>query len=161
MIAATLICLVIGIGDGDSLTVRCGAGHVHQPMRVRIAAIDAPERGQPYSQQSRKMLAALCHRQMVRITVSTTDHYGRAVADVQCRGQDAGRHMVRNGMAWVYTRYAHAHAYLRPLQQTAQAQRLGLWQATGSNKPPVPPWVWRARQAAYRERLIPQGLTRL
>lgn len=40
-------CLVVGISDGDTLTARCGRLGAYEEVKVRIAAIDAPERAQP------------------------------------------------------------------------------------------------------------------
>ena len=38
-----LLCLVVAIADGDTLTARCGAPGAYRQVHVRIAAIDAPE----------------------------------------------------------------------------------------------------------------------
>ncbi|MDO5653183.1 MAG: thermonuclease family protein [Brachymonas sp.] len=143
MIAAALLCLVVGISDGDSLTVRCGAPGDYQEHRVRIAAIDAPERGQTYSQRARQTLSALCYRQQATIVQTAVDDYGRVVGDVQCRGQDAGQHMVRTGMAWAFDRRPYTHRHLYDLQDAAKAARIGLWEAVDTDKPPIPPWRWR------------------
>ena len=43
MPVTTLLCLVIAISDGDTLTARCGQAGAYRPLKVRIAAIDAPE----------------------------------------------------------------------------------------------------------------------
>lgn len=43
MSIATLICLVVAISDGDTLTARCGAPGAYHQVKVRIAAIDAPD----------------------------------------------------------------------------------------------------------------------
>ena len=137
---ATLLCLVVGISDGDTLTVRCGAPGAYQQLTVRVAAIDAPEKAQPFGQVSRQHLAGLCHQQPARISPRTTDRYGRTVADVECAGRDVARAMVAEGMAWVFDRYAAAtDAHLRPLQAAAQASRAGLWR----DEHPTPPWEWR------------------
>ena len=43
---ATLLCLVVGISDGDTLSARCptqDAEHPYQQVKVRLAEIDAPE----------------------------------------------------------------------------------------------------------------------
>ena len=53
-------CLVVGISDGDTLTARCGRFGSYEEVKVRIAAIDAPERAQPYGQLSRQALSRLC-----------------------------------------------------------------------------------------------------
>ena len=135
---AVLLCLVVGVNDGDTLTVRCGPPAHNRPSRVRIAAIDAPERGQPYGKRARQALSALCHRQQVTVSPSGEDPYGRLVADVQCQGQDAGAHMVGVGLAWVYDRHAANHRHLYRLQHSAQEARRGLWAGR-----PVPPWRWR------------------
>jgi endonuclease YncB( thermonuclease family) len=37
--AALMLCTVVGISDGDTLTARCDA----QTIKVRLAEIDAPE----------------------------------------------------------------------------------------------------------------------
>ena len=136
--AAVLFCLVVGVNDGDTLTVRCGAPANGQPFRVRIAAIDAPERGQPYGKRARQALSALCHRQQAAIRPGGEDPYGRLVADVQCQGQDAGAYMVSAGLAWVYDRHAAGHHHLYRLQHSAQKARRELWGGR-----PVPPWKWR------------------
>lgn len=37
-----MLCLVVGISDGDTLTARCDG--VQQQVKVRLAEIDAPEK---------------------------------------------------------------------------------------------------------------------
>ena len=91
---------------GDTLTARYGAPGAYEQVKVRSAAIDAPEKAQPFGQRSRQSLAALCHMQQATIHPRSTDRYGRTVADVECRGQDVARHQVARGMAWVFERYA-------------------------------------------------------
>ncbi|WP_313075805.1 hypothetical protein [Melaminivora sp.] len=62
MISTTLICLVVGISDGDTLTARCptqDAAHPYQQVNVRLAGIDAPEKRQPLGERSRQHLAGI------------------------------------------------------------------------------------------------------
>ena len=142
MLSSALLCLVVGIQDGDTLTARCptqDAAHPYQQVKVRIHAIDAPERKQPYGDQSRKSLSDLCFQQEANINQQDTDRYGRVVASVKCRGKDVAQHQVITGMAWVYTRYARGRDDLPPLEQQARQARTGLWADTQ----PVPPWDWR------------------
>lgn len=141
MVASALLCFVIGITDGDTIKARCGAPGAYQQVTVRIAAIDAPERRQPFGEVSRQHLAALCFEQQARITPRTKDRYGRLVADVSCQGRDAGADMVASGMAWVFERYAQPalDGELFLGQSNARAAGVGLWRDID----PVPPWMWR------------------
>ncbi len=139
MISAVLVCLVVGISDGDTLTARCGQAGQYQHRQVRIHAIDAPERSQPFGQRSRQSLAALCWQVNARIQQMDTDRFGRAVGQVECRGRDAAARQVASGMAWAFTRYAQGRADLTELEARARAARKGLW----ADAAPVPPWEWR------------------
>lgn len=132
--------MVVGITDGDTIKARCGEPGAYQQVTARLAAIDAPERRQPFGDVSRQHLAALCFEQPARITPRTKDRYGRMVADVTCQGRDAGADMVASGMAWVFERYATpGDAHLRGLQTDARAARAGLW----ADPAPIEPWAWR------------------
>lgn len=143
-----LICLIVGVADGDTLTARCGEPGVYEQVKIRLAAIDAPERGQPFGRASRRELADLCRGQQVTIRVRDHDRYGRAVADVTCRGQDASSAQVRSGLAWVYDKYATQHNHLYPLQEVARKTRSGLWRDLDTKQPPVAPWEWRKNKRA-------------
>lgn len=46
--AAVLLCLVIGVSDGDTITARCETPQGTQNIKVRMAEIDAPEKAQPW-----------------------------------------------------------------------------------------------------------------
>ncbi len=143
--AASRTCLVVGISDGDTLTARCGRIGSYEEVRVRIAAIDAPESAQPYGRRSRQALSRLCYFERAVITERDTDRYGRTVADVNCDGHDVAASMVGEGWAWVYDFHGSAARHggrLQDLQREARAQRLGLW----AGARPTPPWKWRQRQ---------------
>lgn len=137
------MCLVVGVSDGDTLTARCDAPAATHPvkLKVRIAAIDAPERGQAFGDRSRKNLVQLCLRQRARLEPLYRDTYGRTVANVRCRTEDVGQAQVQAGMAWVYTAFAHQHPALLPLEMRARADRSGLW----SQPRPLAPWFYRHR----------------
>ncbi|MBT2324602.1 thermonuclease family protein [Variovorax paradoxus] len=93
-------------------------------------------------QRSKQELSGLCHMEQAQISPSDIDRYGRTVADVRCRGKDAGRHQVAAGLARVYERDAtRDDGALFKLQYTARAQRLGIW----TEVDPVP-WEWRRAQ---------------
>lgn len=135
MIEAALLCLVVGISDGDTIKVRCP----DQPqMAVRLAEIDAPEKAQPFGQRSKSLLSTLCFRKPAEVRPSSRDRYGRTIARVTCAGTDANVAMVRAGMAWAYTRYL-TDPRIQALEFVARRERLGLW----ADAHPVPPWEWR------------------
>ncbi|SFP17592.1 thermonuclease family protein [Variovorax sp. 770b2] len=148
--AAPRTCLVVGVTDGDTLTARCGHIGSYEQVKVRIAAIDAPEKKQPYGQRSRQALSRLCHAEKAVITERDTDRYGRTVADVSCNGEDAGSRMVSEGWAWVYDYNKIATKRgggLFKLQDSARSRHLGLW----ADAKPVAPWDWRKQQRESRE----------
>lgn len=138
MIAA-LLCLVVAIADGDTLTARCGQPGQYEQVKVRLAGIDAPEKAQPFGQRSRQHLAELCFQQQAVITPRSKDRYGRTVADVECQGKDAGQAQVQAGMAWYYVKYGKGYEVLAGAEAEAKRARRGLW----VDPEPVPPWEWR------------------
>ena len=149
MTIAALLCLVIAVSDGDTLTARCGAAHAPLQLKGRIAAIDAPESRQAFGPQARKNLVQLCLRQRARIQVLEKDRYGRNVANVRCGDTDVASAQVRAGLAWVYTPYARQHPHLVPLQRQARASHIGLW----SQRRPLAPWSYRQRYGtSYKQR---------
>ncbi|QEA13818.1 thermonuclease family protein [Comamonas flocculans] len=142
--AALTLCMVMTVGDGDSLTVRCAGGPGEQ---LRIAAIDAPELRQAWGRQARRNLAALCLRQTARVQAQGRDKYGRTLAQVQCRGRDAAWVQVQAGLAWVHPSQARIHPALAAAARQARAQRRGLW----AQKRPLAPWKYRQRRAGARQ----------
>jgi endonuclease YncB( thermonuclease family) len=62
-----LLCLVVGITDGDTLSVRCESHEGQRTVTVRLSQIDAPEKRQPWGEQSRQNLAAQCFQKPARI----------------------------------------------------------------------------------------------
>ncbi len=130
-----LMCLVIAIADGDTLTVLCND---NQQIKIRLAEIDAPEKTQPFGNRSKQSLADLCYQKQAEIKVQTKDRYGRTVARVICDGTDANVEQVKRGMAWVYEKYAKDRS-LYALQDEARALRVGLW----ADSDPIQPWEYR------------------
>lgn len=132
--AGALSGTVVGIADGDTLTLFDGSRQV----RVRLAEIDAPERRQAFGNVARQHLAALCFRTQATVRVQSTDRYGRAVGRVTCGTTDANAAMVSAGLAWVFRRYARDPALYR-LEADARRDRRGLWR----DPAPIPPWEFR------------------
>ena len=134
----TLLCLVVAIADGDTLTARCATADGEATIKVRLAEIDAPEKRQAFGERSKQHLAELCFQKQAVITPTTRDRYGRTVARIECEGIDANAAMVRAGMAWAFTKYL-TDPRIADIEREAREQNIGLWQDTA----PVPPWQWR------------------
>jgi endonuclease YncB( thermonuclease family) len=145
MLTGMLLCLVVGISDGDTLTARCltgDAAHPHRQVKVRVAEIDAPESGQPFDRRSKGHFSALCFETEATIRQTATDRYGRMVARVQCRGVDANLEQVRAGMAWAFTKYQTDSAFPKA-EQAARAAGVGMWAQPGQTAP------WQFRQQPF------------
>lgn len=135
MLLAAFLATVIGISDGDTLTVLT---HDKQQVKIRLAEIDAPERKQPFGTRSKQSLSDLCFGKQAEVTPQAKDRYRRLVARVKCDGIDANAEQVSTGMAWVYRDYATDYS-LYILQFTAMMEKRGLWSEPGA----VPPWEFR------------------
>jgi endonuclease YncB( thermonuclease family) len=121
--------------DGDTLLVVLD--DQHEPIKVRVKDIDAPESCQPGGEASREALVALAMRQRVEVDLVAEDVYGRQVARVMRGDLDLGAEMVRTGMAWAYRFKTGKGPYAR-LQRQAQAQQTGLFAAKETAmSPPV------------------------
>jgi len=119
---------------------------VQMQVRVRLSAIDAPERGQDFSQRSREALADLVYSKEVSIETHGKDRYGRVIGDVFVGGRLVNEVLVRQGWAWNFVKYSRSPR-LAELERQARAERRGLW----AGKNPVPPWEYRAEQAKKRK----------
>lgn len=140
--AATLEGVVIVVVDGD--TVLFKPDHYSATsrafMKIRLAAIDAPEADQPHGEAATRALSEWLLKRRVRIETVATDDYGRTVGRIWLDDLDVNAELVRQGHAWAST--WRGRAELRALQAEAQRQRRGLWQADEV----VQPWVWRRQQ---------------
>jgi endonuclease YncB( thermonuclease family) len=139
--AETLRGEVIGLSDGDTLTVLDNERHQH---RVRLVGIDAPEKRQAFGERSRQHLSALVFRQEVVVDWKKRDRYGRILGLVRVRSVDVGQAQLRAGLAWHYKAYAREQpAAQRSLysdeEVDARRARRGLW----SEAEPTPPWEFR------------------
>lgn len=155
--AETLTGKVVGVSDGDTITVLDAN---REQYKIRISGIDAPEKAQPFGQRSKESMSALVFGKDVDVQWNKRDRYQRIVGKVmvadpgclvdQCpKTLDAGLAQITGGLAWWYRKYMKeqspedAQRY-EVAEQEAQSRRVGLW-ADGQ---PTPPWDWRkgARQ---------------
>lgn len=139
--AETLIGKVVGVTDGDTITVLDDS---HTQFKIRLAGIDAPEKKQPFGQVSKKMLSDLVFQKMVQVEWKKQDRYGRLVGKVIVEQRDVNLEQVKYGLAWFYRKYQHE---LSPADRIAydeaevmaQQNKQGLWVYPN----PMPPWEFR------------------
>jgi len=149
-VAATLEGRVVGVSDGDTVTVLDGERKRH---KIRLGGIDAPEKAQPFGQRSKENLSRMVFGKDVRVEWDKRDKYKRIVGKVWVQPEscptcpmtlDAGHGQITAGLAWWYRTYAREQlpadrgAY-EFSEQEARAKRVGLW----SEPDPMPPWEWR------------------
>jgi endonuclease YncB( thermonuclease family) len=150
--AETLTGRVVGIADGDTITVLDTSNQQH---RIRLNGIDAPEKKQPFGSRAKQNLSSLAFGKDARVEWSKLDRYGRIVGKVIVDGQDVGLQQVQAGLAWWYRQYAREQSpqdqvnYARA-EEAARLARLGLW----SDAQSIPPWEYRHKdglRAGYRQ----------
>jgi endonuclease YncB( thermonuclease family) len=139
--AAEMTGRVVGVIDGDTIDVLMPG---FQVVRVRLAGIDAPERGQAFGTAAKAALSELVVARQVVVQWKKRDRYERLVGKVTVSGADANLAMLSRGMAWHYVRFeaeqerADRAAYAQA-EREARVQRRGLW---GDPKQ-VAPWDYR------------------
>ena len=141
---------VVAVIDGDTITVLDAD---NTEYKVRLTGIDAPERGQPYSNASRKHLASMVAGKEVFVESDRQDIYGRELGKVwvqpsACPGcgktLDANYAQVLAGMAWWYRYYSAEQSpedrgRYESAEDEAKAKGWGLW----ADPDPISPYDWR------------------
>ena len=155
-IAASLSGKVVGVSDGDTITV---VDANRAQSRVRLAGIDAPERGQAFGQRSRQHLARLCFGREVLVEWNKRDRWGRLIGKVLVDGKDVGLLQVEAGLAWHYKDFQGEQtpadrALYAEAEERAREKGVGLW----IDKAPIPPWTHRkSRRDAVRKKSVEIG----
>ena len=122
-LAETVTGRVVGVADGDTLTVLDSNNVQH---KVRLVEIDAPESKQPYGSRSKQALSDLIYNKQVSVKSSGKDRYGRVLGRVYLGDLDVNREMVRLGSAWAYREYLTDKTLLA-VEADAKASGHGLW----------------------------------
>lgn len=148
--AAALEGRVVYVTDGDTLTVLDDQNQQH---KVRLAGIDAPERGQPFGKRATAELASLAKNKRVIVDWTKTDRYRRIIGVVWVAPEDCsvckptvdiGLALIGDGLAWHYRAYERDQSIderrdYRQAEAGARARNAGLW----TDADPTPPWDWR------------------
>lgn len=125
---------VVAVADGDTITVLVGT----EQYKIRLDAIDCPEKKQPYGQQAKEHMSDFVFAKTVSVVISGKDRYERYIGTVTVDGLDVNRAMIRDGYAWHYRQYSK-DATLDELEAAAREARIGLWK----DAHPIAPWDYR------------------
>ncbi|MBU2525001.1 MAG: thermonuclease family protein [Bacteroidetes bacterium] len=134
----TISGLVVGISDGDSFRLKLENNEI---IRVRLAYLDCPERGQDFYQKAKHFSSGQIFKKSVLIKVTDTDRYGRKVGIVYYGDKILNEELLKNGFAWHYTQYSNS-AVLQELENQARIAKIGLW----SMPNPIAPWTYRKKE---------------
>jgi len=139
--AETLSGVVIGVADGDTLTVLDADKVQH---KIRLAGIDAPEKMQAFGNRSKESLSDLVFEKTVNVETNKRDRYRREIGKVLVNGRDVNLVQVERGMAWFYRKYQREQSpndrkLYEAAEDAAKDGKKGLWRDTD----PVPPWEFR------------------
>lgn len=134
--------VVVGITDGDTIKLLDQDRREHV---IRISAIDAPERSQPYGQRAKQRLSALAFRRQATARCAKIDRYRRQVCSVFIANEDVGLRLVKDGMAWHFKRFQNEQSaddarLYTVAEREARARANGLWR----DARPIAPWDWRS-----------------
>jgi endonuclease YncB( thermonuclease family) len=119
-------CVLAGLAfviDGDTLDIGRD--------RIRLHAINAPERNETGGREATTALRSIIAGRPVRCVWDGTKTHRRYVAVCTVGSIDLGRELVRRGYAAACPRFSRR--YVKD-ERRAKAQRLGIWRA-GYTKP--------------------------
>ena len=124
--AAELTGRVVGISDGDTITVLDASNTQH---KIRLAGIDAPELKQAFGTRSKQNLSRMTYDMDARLECHKTDRYQREVCKVWVQPSDcptcgmtldAGHAQIIAGLAWWYR---HTQERNQPTTRAAMSPR--------------------------------------
>jgi len=124
---------VIAVIDGDTYDVLLYGNKI---VRVRMEGIDAPEKGMPFYQKSKKYLSDLCLGKQITIKITGVDNHDRLLAYSFLEdGKELSHEMIKAGFAWHFKKY-NSNSELSELEFEAKTLKKGLW----IDKNPMAPW---------------------
>ena len=141
--AKTIEGLVVGVADGDTITL---LDQQKNTYKIRLQGIDAPEKKQAFGEKSKQSLHDLVHGKQVRIEYDKDDKYGRIVGKITLDDLDICLQQLVLGMAWHYKKYQNEQSVAdrvvyNDAELKSKSLKLGLW----ADETPMPPWEFRKK----------------
>ena len=133
---------IVGVIDGDTVELLTTAKVL---IRVRLSAIDAPEKKQAFGSLAKQALSNLAFNQTVVVTGEKKDRNGRLIGKLAVAGTDLNLRMVQLGYAWHFKKYEREQSpddrlLYAQAELKARDQRVGLW----VDNEQMSPWEFRA-----------------
>lgn len=128
---------VIKVADGDTFTLLTDN---NEQVKVRLAEIDAPEKGQDYGTKATNFVKELIAGKKVKVDVTGTDRYKRTLGVVWVGNTNLNEELVKQGLAWRW-KFSKSKHYLQ-LQEQAQTKKINIW----SMKNPIDPYDFRKQK---------------
>lgn len=144
--ADTLTGLVVGVADGDTISVLDNTNTQH---KIRLMGIDAPEKRQAFGNVSKNALSDLVYKKQIIVEYNKTDRYQRLIGKVLINDRDINLEMVNLGLAWHFVKYQKEQTpddrvLYSQAEKDSRLLRRGLW----INKEPIAPWDFRKQKKA-------------
>jgi endonuclease YncB( thermonuclease family) len=137
VLANTIEGKLINIDDGDTFTL---LDQNKVQYKIRLNAIDCPEKGQEFSKKAKDFTYQFCTGKTIVAELLDTDKYGRHIANVTVNGRSLNEALLTNGLAWHYKKY-NSEERLAALENIARSKRINIWSLTN----PMAPWIFRHR----------------
>lgn len=126
---------IIRVIDGDTYVFQTVEGS----FIVRMYGIDAPEKNQPFGEESTKFLSAYLYKDAIT-RVNGIDRYGRRIGTLYFADQDLNMLSIKKGFSWHHKQYSKDKEYA-DAEEYARKNKLGLWKDNNH----ISPWEWRRR----------------
>ena len=113
-------------------------------MPYASLGIDCPEKRQPFDRRAKQFNFDMVFGKVVEIEPIATDRYGRTLAFVQVESVSLNEELIKEGLAWIYSRYCKLPlcAALQGLESDARFEKRGLWRGQGE----IPQWEFRRKK---------------
>jgi endonuclease YncB( thermonuclease family) len=140
--------------DGDTIDIATASDPEH---RVRLSAVDAPERDQAFGAESRQYMEQLISGKEVYVLPVGPDQHQRTVGRVLFQDTDIGLEQIKTGNAWYSRAYeknlsSDDRTVYDAAEKEARSARRGLWAASS----PIAPWDQRRSEENGRNSMTPK-----
>jgi len=126
---------VLNVLEGDLLKMELNGRRV----RVQLAGVDSPVRGQPYRDEARAFTLRMVQDKEVTVRLAERGEAGHVVAEVLLSdGRTLNRELVAAGLGWHRGTWLARYPAIRAAEQEARRARRGLWRDDN----PTPPWEY-------------------